>query len=65
MQWPGERHRGARPVPGRWCRLSNARRRSGYLGILPGDTASLAELGSGELSYTVEGRRRTVTIDGG
>ena len=38
---------------------------NGYLGILPGHAALLAELGAGELSYTVEGRRRSVKIDGG
>ena len=38
---------------------------NGYLGILPGHAALLAELGAGELSYTVEGRRRAVKIDGG
>ncbi|MGC9971835.1 MAG: hypothetical protein ABSE56_14735 [Bryobacteraceae bacterium] len=38
---------------------------NGYLGILPGHAALLAELGAGELSYTVGGRRRSVKIDGG
>jgi F-type H+-transporting ATPase subunit epsilon len=38
---------------------------NGYLGILPGHAALLAELGAGELSYLVEGRRRAVKIDGG
>ena len=38
---------------------------NGYLGILPGHAALLAELGHGELSYVAEGRRRTLTIDGG
>jgi F-type H+-transporting ATPase subunit epsilon len=38
---------------------------NGYLGILPGHAALLAELGAGELSYAVEGRRRGLKIDGG
>jgi F-type H+-transporting ATPase subunit epsilon len=38
---------------------------NGYLGILPGHAALLAELGAGELSYAVGGRRRSVKIDGG
>jgi len=38
---------------------------NGYLGILPGHAALLAELGAGELSYAVEGRRRALKIDGG
>jgi F-type H+-transporting ATPase subunit epsilon len=38
---------------------------NGYLGILPGHAALLAELGAGELSYTTAGRRRAVTIEGG
>lgn len=38
---------------------------NGYLGILPGPAALLAELGAGELSYAVEGRRRALKIDGG
>jgi len=38
---------------------------NGYLGILPGHAPLLAELGAGELSYTTEGRRRAVKVDGG
>jgi len=37
----------------------------GYLGILPGHAALLSELGSGVLSYSTEGRRRSLRIDGG
>ncbi len=39
--------------------------KNGYLGILPGHAALLSELGSGDLTYTVGGHKRTVTIDGG
>ena len=38
---------------------------NGYLGILPGHAPLLAELGAGELSYVVAGRRRALKIDGG
>ncbi len=38
---------------------------NGYLGILPGHAALLSELGSGELTFTSEGRRRRLTIEGG
>ncbi len=38
---------------------------NGYLGILPGHAALLSELGKGELSYTAEGRKRSLTIEGG
>jgi F-type H+-transporting ATPase subunit epsilon len=38
---------------------------NGYLGILPGHAALLAELGEGELSYTSEGRRASLKIEGG
>ena len=37
----------------------------GYLGVLPGHAQLVAELGAGELSYQVEGRRRTLKVDGG
>jgi len=37
---------------------------NGYVGILPGHAALLAELGSGALSYTAAGRRRTLTVSG-
>ncbi len=39
--------------------------KDGYLGILPGHAALLSELGSGVLSYTADGRRRSLHIDGG
>ena len=38
---------------------------NGYLGILPGHSALIAELGTGELSYTYEGRQRYLSVDGG
>jgi F-type H+-transporting ATPase subunit epsilon len=38
---------------------------NGYIGVLPGHAALLSELGSGELSYTAEGRRRSMQIEGG
>ncbi len=38
---------------------------NGYVGILPGHAALLSELGSGELSYTAGGRRRSLTVEGG
>jgi F-type H+-transporting ATPase subunit epsilon len=38
---------------------------NGYVGILPGHAALLSELGSGELSYTRDGSRRSIHIDGG
>jgi F-type H+-transporting ATPase subunit epsilon len=37
----------------------------GYLGILPGHAALLSELGQGELSYSAEGRRHSLKIEGG
>jgi F-type H+-transporting ATPase subunit epsilon len=39
--------------------------RNGYVRILPGHAALLAELGEGTLSYTAEGRRRSLTVQGG
>jgi F-type H+-transporting ATPase subunit epsilon len=39
--------------------------RNGYVGILPGHAALLAELGEGRLSYTAEGRRRSLMVQGG
>ncbi len=38
---------------------------SGYVGILPGHAALLSELGSGELSWTADGRRRSIRVEGG
>lgn len=37
----------------------------GYVGILPGHAAMLSELGSGDLTYTLGGRRRSIRIEGG
>jgi F-type H+-transporting ATPase subunit epsilon len=38
---------------------------NGYVGILPGHAALLAELGSGALTYTTAGQRRSLTVSGG
>jgi len=38
---------------------------NGYVGVLPGHAALLAELGTGALSYTAGGRRRSLTVSGG
>lgn len=38
---------------------------NGYVGILPGHAALLAELGTGALTYTAGGRRRSLTVSGG
>ncbi len=38
---------------------------NGYLGLLPGHASLLTELGSGELTYVTQGRRRRIRIDGG
>jgi F-type H+-transporting ATPase subunit epsilon len=38
---------------------------NGYVGLLPGHASLLTELGSGELTYTMQGRRRAIRIDGG
>ncbi|HOL70834.1 MAG TPA: hypothetical protein PLA43_05960 [Bryobacteraceae bacterium] len=38
---------------------------NGYLGLLPGHASLLAELGSGELTYVIQGRRQAIRIDGG
>jgi F-type H+-transporting ATPase subunit epsilon len=37
----------------------------GYVGILPGHAGLLSELGAGDLSFTVAGRKRTVFVEGG
>ncbi|HEV2445100.1 MAG TPA: ATP synthase F1 subunit epsilon, partial [Candidatus Sulfopaludibacter sp.] len=37
----------------------------GYMGILPGHAALLSELGTGFLSYTISGKRRFLSIQGG
>lgn len=39
--------------------------KDGYLGILPGHAALLGLLGTGVLSYGVEGRRRSLSVQGG
>jgi F-type H+-transporting ATPase subunit epsilon len=39
--------------------------KSGFLGILPGHAALLSELGEGLLTYTVAGRKRSLTLAGG
>lgn len=38
---------------------------NGYLGLLPDHSPLLAELGTGELTYTVDGRRNSLSVDGG
>jgi F-type H+-transporting ATPase subunit epsilon len=38
---------------------------NGYVGILPGHAALLAELGAGQLTYTAAGQRRALTVSGG
>lgn len=38
---------------------------NGYLGLLPEHSPLLAELGTGELLYTVDGRRNSLAVDGG
>jgi len=38
---------------------------NGYIGILPGHTPLLGELGTGVLSYVAEGRRREMMVSGG
>lgn len=38
---------------------------NGYLGVLPGHAPLLAELGTGELTYVADGRRSSLSIDGG
>jgi F-type H+-transporting ATPase subunit epsilon len=38
---------------------------NGYLGILPDHSPLLSLLGTGELDYVVDGRERSVAVDGG
>lgn len=38
---------------------------NGYVGILPGHSPLLSELGTGDLSYVSEGRRRHLAVSGG
>ena len=39
--------------------------KDGYLGVLPGHAPLLSELGVGTLTYTVDGRSRTIVVSGG
>jgi F-type H+-transporting ATPase subunit epsilon len=39
--------------------------KNGYLGILPGHAALLSELGTGFLSYTIGGKKRFLSVQGG
>ncbi|HTS27715.1 MAG TPA: ATP synthase F1 subunit epsilon [Bryobacteraceae bacterium] len=39
--------------------------KDGYLGILPGHAPLLGQLGTGVLSYGLEGRRRSLSVQGG
>ena len=39
--------------------------KDGYIGVLPGHAPLLSELGVGTLTYTVDGRARTVVVSGG
>jgi F-type H+-transporting ATPase subunit epsilon len=39
--------------------------KNGYFGILPGHAALLSQLGTGFLSYTVGGRKRHLSVQGG
>lgn len=38
---------------------------NGYIGVLPGHTPLLGELGTGVLSYMASGRRRELAVSGG
>lgn len=38
---------------------------NGYIGVLPGHTPLLGELGTGQLSYVAGGRRRDMVVSGG
>jgi len=38
---------------------------NGYIGVLPGHTPLLGELGTGVLSYVAAGRRRELAVSGG
>lgn len=38
---------------------------NGYLGILPGHSPLLAALGTGELTFKVDGHTRSLAVDGG
>ena len=39
--------------------------KSGYMGILPGHAALLGQLGTGALTYVVDGRKRILSVHGG
>ena len=39
--------------------------KGGYLGVLPGHAPLLSELGTGFLSYTIGGKKRFLSIQGG
>jgi F-type H+-transporting ATPase subunit epsilon len=51
-----------RPLPPVEAQIPAA---NGYVGILPGHAALLAELGAGKLSYAASGQRRSLTVSGG
>ena len=38
---------------------------NGYIGVLPGHAPLLGEVGTGDLIYSAEGRRRHMAVDGG
>jgi F-type H+-transporting ATPase subunit epsilon len=38
---------------------------TGYIGVLPGHSPLLSTLGTGDLVYSAEGRRRHLTVSGG
>jgi F-type H+-transporting ATPase subunit epsilon len=38
---------------------------NGYIGVLPGHSPLLGEIGTGDLVYTAEGRPRHLAVDGG
>jgi F-type H+-transporting ATPase subunit epsilon len=38
---------------------------NGYVGILPGHAALLSELGAGELTFTANGSKRSLFVEGG
>ena len=38
---------------------------SGYIGVLPGHSPLLGELGTGDLIYSAQGRRRHMAVTGG
>jgi F-type H+-transporting ATPase subunit epsilon len=38
---------------------------NGYIGVLPGHSPLLGELGTGDLAYSSEGRRRHMAVTGG